>query len=53
MTTKGFALVELFGYHFAEQLKESMYEIAKKNKIIRANYQDYYYLMTQQWINMG
>jgi len=53
MSIKGFVLVELFGYHFAGQLKESMYEIAKENKIIRANYQDYYNLMTQQWINMG
>lgn len=30
-----------------------MAEIAKKNKMVRVNYQNFYHLLTQQWINMG
>lgn len=30
-----------------------MYEIGKKNNMIRANYEGYYKVMTQQWIDMG
>jgi hypothetical protein len=53
MRDEGFAIVELFGFHFSREIKETILEISKKAKQIRANYDDFYSLLTHNWINMG
>jgi hypothetical protein len=53
MSVNGFVLLELFGYYFSQQLKESIIEIGKRSKVIRVNLNDFTTLITKQWLNMG
>jgi len=53
MGDKGFALAELFGYHFSLKIKETVAAMGLKKNLIRVNFADYMALMSENWLDMG